>query len=181
VKLYTIDFDMDHVLTDFQKKYDEMYLDKQQFPQADAFFFHDLNPLSSLSSFSGNIVDNITFVLSLIEQGHTIRIVTAPSLPNLNCWTGKAYWIKKYFGSEQLDKLIITSDKSPMSISGDLLVDDGIANGQNAYGDRHLLYGSNEYPTMRDVYDQIIKWSEEGKEFPIEQKLEDYKRYLEKC
>lgn len=176
-KLYTIDFDMDHVLTDFDKAYRENYLEKQQFPQAEAMFFHDLNPLESKGSGDYNVI-NYAFVQSLMEEGHKIRIVTAPSIPNINCWTGKAYWIRKYFDSDMLKNLIIATDKSAMALTGDILVDDGLMNGQRAYGDRHLLYGSDEYPTMRIVYDQIMKWSEEGKEFPIEEKVETYTKYV---
>lgn len=176
---YIIDFDMDHVLADFEKSYKENYKSVQQFPQAGAMFFHDLNPLASKGS-GDYLVDNITYVHSLIDLGHTVRIVTAPSLPNVNCWSGKAYWIEKYFGQKLLSNLIITYDKSPLSMTGDILVDDGINNGQQAYGTRHLLYGGVKYPTMKDVYDKILEWSDEGVIFSLEEKVETYKQYYER-
>lgn len=153
MKLYTIDFDMDHVLTDYQKAFDENYTDKQQFPQAEARFFDDLLPLES------NGIINLAYVKSLIDYGHTIRIVTSPSIPNINCWTGKAYWIKKYFDEDMLKNLIITYDKSITSSSGDILVDDSINNGQESYKDGFIRYGSKEYPNMKSVYEEILERS----------------------
>jgi len=163
-KLYTIDFDMDHVLADFQKSFDEKKTDKQQFPQAEYRFFDDLEALSSKGLGDYDVL-NIAYVHALIEEGHKIRIVTAPSIPNYGCWSGKAYWISKHFGEEMLKNLIITYDKSITSHDGDILVDDSIKNGQESYGDGHILYGSKEFPDMRTVYNLIIKWSEEDKIF----------------
>ena len=176
MKKYVIDFDMDHVLADFDKSFNEQYNDKQQFPQADAMFFHDLKPLSSIGG-GDYFVDNYIYVHSLIAEGHKVRIVTAPSIRNVNCWTGKAYWVKKYFDLQMLEDLIITYDKSITSLTGDILVDDSTKNGQKAYGDRHLVYGSDKYPTMKHVHDQILRWSKEEKEFSLKDKIEDYKQY----
>lgn len=159
MKIYNIDFDMDHVLADFQKSFDENYNDKQQWPQAEARFFDDLDQLKS------NGIPNVDFVKHLIKLGHNIRIVTAPSIENINCWTGKAVWIRKHFDKEMLKNLIITYDKTITSYSADILVDDSIFNGQQSYNEGHIIYGSVEYPDMRVVVKQIEKWSKEGKEF----------------
>lgn len=159
MKKYTIDFDMDHVLADFQKSYDENWNELQIYPQAEARFFDDLDQLYS------NNIPNTYFVKKLIEDGHTIRIVTAPSIKNVNCWTGKAVWIRRHFDEELLKSLIITYDKTITSHSADILVDDSTIHGQASYGEGHILYGSKEYSTMDIVYYKINNWSINNKIF----------------
>ena len=124
MKLYKIGFDLDDVLTDFKKAYKQQYKENQQFPQAGARFFDNLEPLKS------NDIYNIEFVKKLILLGHDVSIVTAPSIPNHNCWTGKSIWIEKYFGQDMLKKTVMTYDKSIGSKHFDILVDDSIKNGQ---------------------------------------------------
>lgn len=153
MKKYNIDVDMDHVLADFQKSYNLNWKKQQQFPQAEARFFDELDPIYSHNK------SNIDYIKDLIQVGHFIRIVTAPSIENINCWTGKAFWIRKYFGKEMLKKLIITYDKSLTSFSADIIIDDSILNGQSSYKNGHILYGSIKYPTMKEVYNEINNWS----------------------
>lgn len=157
MKKYKIGFDMDDVLCDFNGAYNKFYSDKQQFPQADSMFFHDLEPLSH------NGIYNIDYVRTLMQDGHDIYFVTSPSIPNLACWSGKAYWIKKYFGQEALKKLIITYDKSTLKDSLDFLVDDSTKNGQLEFGDKLIQYRTKEYPTMFFIYNKISEWSKEEK------------------
>ena len=157
MKKYKIGFDMDDVLCDFKKAYDKSYTDIQQFPQADSMFFYDLEPIYD------NGIANIDYVKMLIHDGHEVYFLTSPSIPNLACWSGKAYWIKKYFGQDALKKLIITYDKSLLKYSLDILVDDSTKNGQLEFGDKLIQYGSKEYPTMFFIYNKISKWSKEEK------------------
>ena len=56
------------------------------------------------------------------EFGLDTLIVTAPHTSNLNSYTAKAKWIKKYLGQKWLDKLMIVRDKT--AVSGIILIDD---------------------------------------------------------
>jgi len=159
MKKYIIGFDMDKVIADFEKRFKEKYSDKQQFPQADIRFFEELEPLKS------NGKNNIDYMKELAMLGHDIRILTAPSIPNLGCWTGKAVWIKRYLGEEYLKKLIITHDKSMAAGNINILIDDSTCNGQLKFYDGFLHYGTEKYPDMQSCYEQIIEWSAEGKIF----------------
>ena len=159
MKKYKIGFDMDMVLTDFKKAYNQQFREDQQYPQAGIRFFDELEPLMS------NGIYNIEFVKKLFLLGHDVRIVTAPSIPNVGCWTGKAVWNEKYFGQDMLKKLIITYDKSILAPGMDILIDDSTKNGQLEFGEGFIHYGTEEYPDMTTVFKQINKWSKDGKEF----------------
>jgi len=159
MRKYKIGFDMDKVLTDFDKAYKQQWKETQQFPQAGARFFDELDLLFS------NEIANIEYVKKLSLLGHDVRIITAPSIPNINCWTGKAVWIQRYFGQEFLKKVVMTYDKAIASRYVDILVDDSTKNGQLAFGDGLITYGSEKYPDMKSVFDQINEWSKEDKIF----------------
>lgn len=56
------------------------------------------------------------------EFGFETLILTAPHISNLDVYTAKAKWIKKHFGEEWLNRLVITRDKT--AVSGIILIDD---------------------------------------------------------
>jgi len=160
---YTIGFDMDKVLTNFEKAYNEQYREDQQFPQAGARFFDELEPIKCENN--SRFEFNYDYIKHLESFGHNVYIVTAPSIPNLNCWTGKAVWIKKYLGEEYLKKTVMTYDKAVCSKYMDILIDDSIENGQLSFGEGLITYGSSKYNNMQKAYDQITEWSLENKKF----------------
>lgn len=108
--------DLDNVTTNFAKaKLKALHENPSQpYPQSEYGFFANLEPIEYA-------IETINW---LIEIGHDVYFLTAPSIKNIGCYSDKAFWVKKHFGEEMLKKLIISYDKS--LLIGDYLIDDNI-------------------------------------------------------
>lgn len=120
---------------------DELY------PQSHLEFWVNLKP-----------IDGFLDSAKELEKYYDVYFLTAPSVRNSACWTGKAIWIKNTLGEGEkwLKKLIISHDKS--QFKGKYLIDDGIENGQSNYEGVHLRFSVDEkFKTWKQVVDYIIK------------------------
>lgn len=61
-------------------------------------------------------------IFEMIEEGHDVRIVTAPWVTNKTCASDKIEWFEREYGPGWGKRVIITSDKT--LIRGDILIDD---------------------------------------------------------
>ena len=139
--LEILQVDMDGVVANFPKAFNEKYTDKMQFPQATHRFFADLQPMQGAIS-----------AITELESHYDVRILTSPSLPNLLCWTDKAEWIRKYFGEVMLEKLTITSYKK--DVFGHYLIDDNIHEG---FKGKHIHFGTDQFPDWDSILNYLIK------------------------
>lgn len=130
----TLFIDMDGVLCDYQKAYNECLINnpERQYPQSQTGFFLFLEP----------IIGSIQTVNEL-KHYYDINILTRPSYMNLHCFTEKALWIKKHFGQWLVDKIYMAPDKS--KIIGDYLIDDSIADGQANFVGEHIHFGTEKF------------------------------------
>lgn len=137
---------MDGVLCDYMKSYN--YVKERyglEFPQSKEGFFENLEPIQEAVDVFNRFKEH-----SNIE----LYILTRPSVKNLNCYTEKAIWIKKYLGEDVLENMILACDKS--LLIGDFLIDDDHRHGQPNFMGKHIYYGV-EYNNWDDIYNYIVK------------------------
>lgn len=75
-------------------------------------FYRDIEP-------TPGAVDAIR---KMVSEGHIVYIVTAPHPSNPTCADDKIWWVRTHLGTEFVDKLVITRDKT--SVRADVLIDD---------------------------------------------------------
>lgn len=137
--------DMDGVLADFYNKFRQELLEnpRQPYPQSRYGFFKELEPIpDAIASFK------------LLQQHYDVWILTRPSIPNLGCYSDKAYWLKKHFGEELLHKTIMSPDKS--LVKGDYLIDDQLEYGQTEFEGELIHFGNDAFPNWKAVIDYLI-------------------------
>ncbi len=137
--------DMDGVLCDYKKSYDQELKDNplQPYPQSQYGFFLNLEPiLCSIES------------LNFLKEHFDVWILTRPSVHNLSCYTEKAQWIRKYLGFEMQSKTIMCIDKS--LLKGHFLVDDQVEHGQSDFEGKHIHFGSDDFKTWDEVVNYLM-------------------------
>ena len=135
---------MDGVLCDFNKRIKELRNDVILLPQTTYGFYTSLQPLPGA----------IEAYKWLVEQGHDVRILTAPSFKNPLCYTEKRVWIETHLGMDAVEKAVFSCDKT--ILIGDVMVDDHVQEGvEGSFKGKFILYGSEDYPTWKIVIDEI--------------------------
>lgn len=132
--------DMDGVLCDFSKaRKQELERDPTQaYPQAQFGFWMDLEPIpGAIEAFKK------------LCESFDVWILSRPSFDNLNSFTEKAYWVKKYFGPDILRKLILCRNKS--LLIGDYLIDDCVNAHQREFKGTFIHFGTEEFPNWGTV------------------------------
>ena len=135
--------DMDNTICDFLTPFKSGQF-KLKYPQSKIGFFLDLEPLEG--ALEG---------IKTLQQKYDVWILTRPSIKNTNCYTEKAEWIKKYFGENFLEKLILCPNKS--LVKGDYLIDDDHRHGQTEFEGEHIHFGKNDkFKTWSQVIEYLI-------------------------
>lgn len=139
--------DMDGVLCDIEQKFINALKETPEiaYPQSQYGFFLELDPIK----------DCIDAVKSLGEH-YDIWFLSAPSYRNPMCYAEKNYWIRKHFGIEWTEKLILSCNKS--LLMGDYLIDDNYkGRGQEFFKGQLIHFGTNElFMNWKDVFDYLI-------------------------
>ena len=133
---------MDDTLCDFMGPFRSGEY-KLKYPQSKVGFFLDLQPL-----------DFAIEGVKILQEKYDVWILTRPSMKNTHCYTEKAEWIKKYFGEEMLEKLIICPNKS--LVKGEYLIDDDTKHGQKEFEGEHIQFGNSNFPNWKSVIDYLI-------------------------
>ena len=60
----------------------------------------------------------------LLDDGHDVRICTAPVRAYRHCVREKFEWVEEHLGGDWTDRMILTRDKTLLSASVDVLIDD---------------------------------------------------------
>jgi 5'(3')-deoxyribonucleotidase len=138
---------MDGVLCNFSKRVQELRNDVILLPQTTYGFYTSLEPMPGA----------IEAYKWLVEQGHDVRILTAPSVKNPLCYTEKRIWIETNLGMEAVEKAVLSCDKT--ILIGDILIDDRIQEGaEGTFKGKFILFGSDDYPSWDSV---LMKYDEE--------------------
>jgi 5'(3')-deoxyribonucleotidase len=115
----------------------------RKWPQSKVGFFTGLQPLPG--SIEG---------MNLLMQKYDVWILTRPSIKNTHCYTEKAEWIKKYFGEQMLEKMIISPNKA--LVKGDYLIDDDTRHGQVEFEGEHIHFGQEKFPNWNSVIEYLM-------------------------
>jgi len=137
--------DMDSVLCDFVTPFElEKKLNPEQpFPQSRMGFFIDLLPIEgAIESFKK------------LEEKYDVWILSRPSVQNINCYSEKALWVKKYLGIEVQKKLILACDKS--LLKGDYLIDDALEHGQSEFEGELIHFGQEKFKDWKSVVNYLM-------------------------
>ena len=135
--------DMDNTICDFLTPFKSGQF-KLKYPQSKIGFFLDLEPLEG--ALEG---------IKTLQQKYDVWILTRPSIKNTNCYTEKAEWIKKYFGENFLEKLILCPNKS--LVKGDYLIDDDHRHGQTEFEGEHIHFGKDDkFKTWSQVIEYLM-------------------------
>jgi len=144
--------DLDGVCADYRK----IYLSRlahdpdNKYPQATYGFFMEME----------EIKDAITAVKTLAEH-YDVWFLSAPSHRNPMCLAEKNYWVRKHFGPEWPERLILANDKS--LLRGDYLIDDNATgrNQENFEGVKILFDTFNPIPAhITQQYIKCKNWIE---------------------
>ncbi len=107
-------------------------------------FFEHLEPIEGA----------LDAVRALANDGHDVRICTAPKKIHTYCVPEKYNWVKKHLGQEFVEKMIMTRDKT--LTQGDLLIDDKPEiTGAGIPRWEHIVF---DQPYNKDVPNRRIDW-----------------------
>jgi 5'(3')-deoxyribonucleotidase len=135
--------DMDDTLCDFMGPFKSGEY-KLKFPQSKVGFFLSLEPLEFA-------IEGV----KILQTKYDVWILTRPSIKNTHCYTEKAEWIKKYFGEDMLNKMILCPDKS--LVKGDFLIDDDIKHGQTDFEGEHIHFMTDEkFTNWKSVVEYLM-------------------------
>ncbi len=134
--------DMDDTLCDFMGPFKSGEY-QMKFPQSKVGFFLDLKPL-----------DFAIEGIKTLQTKYDVWILTRPSIKNTHCYTEKAEWIKKYFGEDMLNRMVLCPDKS--LVKGDFLIDDDIKHGQPEFEGEWLHFATDKFPNWKLVVEYLM-------------------------
>jgi 5'(3')-deoxyribonucleotidase len=133
--------DLDDVMCNFTKSYNEKKSEEYFYPQSIYGFFRNLEPIEdAINSYK------------ILEHYYDVYILTAPSVYNPLCYTEKRDWVEKHLGFETCRKLIISPNKG--LLKGDYLIDDNIHIG---FKGEHIHFGNEKFPNWKAVLKHLIK------------------------
>jgi len=144
MKKRTLYVDMDDTICDFTTPFKKAKTDKNPYPHSEPGFFLKLKP-------KHGAIDAINELKMLYD----LYILSRPSIYNIHCYTEKAEWVKKHFGFDMLNKLILSPDKS--LFKGDFLVDDTGYDGQTEFEGTWMQFGSGTWPNWAVVKKALVE------------------------
>jgi 5'-nucleotidase len=170
----TILFDQDGVIADWQEKFDELLGIQlphiKLLPREEHTIFKaqklyavehqaDIAKMMDTPGFYRELkpIDGAVEALHQIRAaGYETFICTAPYVTNETCASEKMAWVREHLGSEWVDKMVITSDKT--LVRGDVLIDDKPdIKGAMAPVWKHVVFDA---PYNRHVPQRLDRWSD---------------------
>jgi 5'(3')-deoxyribonucleotidase len=144
--------DMDGVLCDYRKRFEELESDLIPLPQTTFGFYTSLEPIYGAIE-----------AYKQLEEKYDVWILTRPSYQNPMCYTEKRVWVEKYLGLKAAQKLIICWNKG--LLKGDYLIDDTLIPTpkteeeyymQTPFGGKFIHYGSSRYKNWNLVKEELL-------------------------
>jgi 5'-nucleotidase len=144
----TIYLDLDGVMADYDGA-------KEKYPTEDdrrkRGFFLDLEPIPyALESFK------------ILNDHFKVYFLSTAPWSNIHAPSEKRLWIEVHMGDLVEKKLILSHNKG--LLKGDYLVDDRIANGVDSFEGEHIHFGTDQFPTWKEVL--IYIFEKEGIKLP---------------
>ena len=137
-------FDMDGVLVDFnsalKKHSPEILRQYDGHPDDIPDLFGQMDPMPGA----------IEAIHKLAEKYDCYILSTAP-WNNPSAWADKVRWVTKYMGDVFKKKIILTHHKNLLDDGKALLIDDNTKHGAEKFGDRHIQFGTEQFPNWHAV------------------------------
>ena len=174
--------DMDNTLADFDSaflsKWRRLYPTEAYVPLDERRSFHALHDypeqlqdkVYALYHSEGLIrnlppvAGGVQAVKDMLAEGHDVRFCTSHLFEYDHCVLEKYQWVEAHFGKEQVDRIILTRDKT--MVRGDILIDDKPKiHGSMKPTWEHIIY---DRPYNRDITGQRrLTWGDwRGVVFP---------------
>lgn len=129
--------DMDGVMANFIKAFDEQKTEGMAWPQCQARFFENLEPIQ-------DAIECVTWICDNFDTW----VLTAPSVENVLCYTEKVVWVREKFPHLDLHQhVIISPDKSCIGNENDILIDDI----NWTFNGELILFGGKKFPDWTAV------------------------------
>ena len=142
--------DMDGVLCDFDKRHEKLM--SKGINQFQAFnhtlAFKDLDPIPGAIE-----------AWHALQEKYDTYILSTAMWSNVEAWTDKRVWVQKFLGKSANKKLILSHNKG--LLNGSYLIDDRIANGVADFEGEHIHFGTEKFPTWKEVLDYLLTTQEE--------------------
>ena len=137
--------DMDGVLCDFDKRAAELkekgFKDASLFRHPDAY--RDLEPIKGAIE-----------AWHALQEKYETYILSTPAWSNPDSWAEKRKWVEKYLGKTAHKKLILSHHKG--LLSGDILIDDRIANGVADFKGTHVHFGTQDWSDWSETLKKLL-------------------------
>jgi len=137
--------DMDGVICDFDKRAKE--LDEQGFRGASLFkhpdAYRDLEP-----------IEGAIDAWHALQEKYETYVLSTPAWSNPDSWAEKRKWVEKHLGKSAQKKLILSHHKG--LLMGEYLIDDRIANGVADFKGEHIHFGTEKFPSWKEVLKYLV-------------------------
>lgn len=134
--------DMDGVLSNYSKRYNELQNDKgYRYPQSTYGFFRSLELIEGAKEAIKNLKE---------RENVDLYILSSPSYKNPLSYSEKREWIEKEFGLDLAKNLILSTNKGLNK--GDFLIDDNIeGSGQENFEGEVIQFGCNDCTNWKET------------------------------
>lgn len=154
--------DMDGVLVNFQSgidKLDEATKCEYDDDGKGKAHYDDVPGIFSLMDPMSGAIEGVR---ALKEMGYDLYILSTAPWDNPSAWSDKVAWITKHLDDVFHKKMIITHCKGLLSAQEDAyLIDDRTGHGATDFGERHIQFGTSEFPDWASVVEYFqneMKW-----------------------
>lgn len=144
--------DMDGVLVDFKSGIDKLDAATLQAYADDGSGKPHYDDIPGIFSLMDPMPGAIEGIHALKDMGYDLYILSTAPWGNPSSWADKVSWVTKYLDDVFHKKMIITHCKGLLSVHENaFLIDDRTAHGATDFGDRHIRFGSSEFPDWKSV------------------------------
>lgn len=150
--------DMDGVLVNFQSGIDKLDdATKREYaadPSASSgqvrkAHYDDVPGIFSLMDPMPGAIEGVR---ALKDMGYDLYILSTAPWGNPSAWSDKVAWVTKHLDDVFHKKMIITHCKGLLAAQeGAYLIDDRTGHGASDFGERHIQFGTAEYPDWDSV------------------------------
>ena len=159
--------DMDNVLVDFKTgiaRVPTKVMEQQE--KDEEGNYTNLDEIQGIFSLMDPVPGAIE-AFKLLDQHHHVYILSTAPWKNHSAWSDKVAWVQLHIGKvegEPAYKRLILSHNKQLN-KGDYLIDDRLANGAGAWGDRLIHFGSKDakeersgrFPNWQSVIDHFVE------------------------
>lgn len=149
--------DMDGVLVNFQSginKLDETTKREYADNGKGEAHYDDVPGIFSLMDPMSGAQDGVR---ALKHMGYDLYILSTAPWGNPSAWSDKVAWVTKHLDDVFHKKMIITHCKGLLAAQeGAFLIDDRTGHGASDFGDRHIQFGTADYPDWNSVVSYFL-------------------------